>query len=412
MAKKSIADVEVRGRRALMRVDFNVPQDADGRIADDRRIRMAIPTMRRILEGGGRLVLISHLGRPKGDDPRADARWTLAPVAARLGELLGESAAFAGDCVGPPAESAVAALADGACCLLENLRFHKAERITDEAAARDPALREEKDAFARALASLADLYVNDAFGACHRDNASMVAVPAMMDGSPRVAGLLLERELRYLDGALNRPKRPFVAVVGGKKVSDKMAVIETLLGKCDRVLIGGAMAFTFMRANGRETGASLVEEERIEAARRLQAIGGERLVLPRDVVAARAIKAGAERGVFEGDVPEGMAGLDIGPESAARFSQIIAGAKTIAWNGPMGVFETKPFDAGTLAVAEALARATKGGATTVVGGGDSAAAVEAAGLGAEVSHVSTGGGASLEFMEGKSFRAVELLDDA
>lgn len=412
MAKKSIADVEVRGRRALMRVDFNVPQDADGRVTDDRRIRMALPTTRRVLDGGGRLVLISHLGRPKGDDPRADARWTLAPVAARLGELLGASVAFAGDCVGPPAEGAVAALADGECCLLENLRFHGAERITDEAAARDPALREEKDAFARALASLADLYVNDAFGACHRDDASMVALPAMMAGAPRVAGLLLERELRYLDGALNRPKRPFVAVVGGKKVSDKMRVIETLLGKCDRVLIGGAMAFTFMRANGRKTGASLVEEERTETARRLQAIGGGRLVLPRDVVAARALEAGAERGVFGGDLPEGMMGLDIGPESAARFSRIIAGARTVAWNGPMGVFETKPFDAGTLAVARALARATGSGATTVVGGGDSAAAVEAAGLGEQVSHVSTGGGASLEFMEGRPFRALEMLDDA
>ena len=412
MTKKSIADVEVRGRRALMRVDFNVPRDGNGRIADDRRIRMALPTIRRILEGGGRLVLVSHLGRPKGEDPRADAEWTLRPVAARLEALLGESVAFAEDCVGPSAEGAVAALADGECCLLENLRFHKAERIKDEAAARDAALRGEKDAFARKLASLADVYVNDAFGACHRDNASMVAVPEMMAGKPRVAGFLLTKELRYLGAALNRPKRPFVAIIGGKKVSDKMMVIEALLEKCDRVLIGGAMAFTFMRANGQRAGASLVEEDRIDAARRLQAIGGDRLVLPRDVAAARALEEGAEFEISERGIPEGLMGLDIGPETARRFSQIIAGAKTIAWNGPMGVFETKPFDAGTLAVAEALARATKNGATTVVGGGDSAAAVEAAGLSEAVSHVSTGGGASLEFMEGKSFRAVEILDDS
>ena len=411
MTKKSISDLEVRGKRVLMRVDFNVPQDVNGRIADDRRIRMALPTINHILSGGGRLVLMSHLGRPTGDGPQADGKWTLRPIAERLEALLGKSVGFAGDCVGPAAESAAAALGDGECCLLENLRFHKAEQIKDKAAAQDEAQRREKDAFAQGLASLADVYVNDAFGTCHRDNASMLTVPQMMAGKPRVAGFLLEKELQYLGGALNEPKRPFLAIIGGKKVSDKMMVIETLLGKCDRVLIGGAMVYTFMRANGQETGTSLVEEDRIEVAARLQSLGGEKLVLPTDVIAARAIEEGAPFKVFQGEIPEGLMGLDIGPESARRFSGMILGAKTIVWNGPMGVFEVKPFDGGTFAVADALAEATKNGATTVIGGGDSAAAIEMAGLSKEVSHVSTGGGASLEFMEGKSFQAVEILDD-
>ncbi|MCY3822867.1 MAG: phosphoglycerate kinase [Nitrospinae bacterium] len=411
MTKKSISDIDVRGKRVLMRVDFNVPQDANGRIADDRRIRMALPTINHILNGGGRLVLMSHLGRPTGDGPEADARWTLAPIADRLEELLDKSVVFAEDCVGPPAESAVAALEDGECCLLENLRFHKAEQIKDKAAAQDEVQRRKKDAFAQGLASLADVYVNDAFGTCHRDNASMLTVPQIMADKPRVAGFLLEKELQYLGVALDAPKRPFLAIIGGKKVSDKMMVIESLLGKCDRVLIGGAMVYTFMRANGKETGASLVEEDRVEVAARLQSFGGEKLVLPTDVIAARAIEEGASFEVFQGMIPEGLMGLDIGPESAQRFSEMISEAKTIVWNGPMGVFEVKPFDGGTFTVAHALAEATKNGATTVIGGGDSAAAIEMAGLSEQVSHVSTGGGASLEFMEGKSFQAVEILDD-
>ena len=411
MTKKSISDIDVRGKRVLMRVDFNVPQDANGRIADDRRIRMALPTINHILDGGGRLVLMSHLGRPTGDGPEADARWTLAPIAERLGELLGKSVVFAEDSVGPAAESAVASLHDGECCLLENLRFHKAEQIKDKAASRDETKRREKDDFAQGLASLGDAYVNDAFGTCHRDNASMLTAPQMMAGKPRVAGFLLEKELQYLGEALNAPERPFLAIIGGKKVSDKMMVIETLLAKCDLVIIGGAMVYTFMRANGQETGASLVEEDRVDVAARLQALGGEKLVLPTDVIAARAIEEGASFKVFQGVIPDGLMGLDIGPESARRFSELISGAKTIVWNGPMGVFEVKPFDVGTFTVANALAEATKNGATTVIGGGDSAAAIEMAGLSAQVSHVSTGGGASLEFMEGKSFQAVEILDD-
>ena len=411
MTKKSISDIDVRGKRVLMRVDFNVPQDANGRIADDRRIRMALPTINHILDNGGRLVLMSHLGRPTGEGPQADARWTLRPIAERLEVLLGKSVVFAANCVGPDAEHAASTLKDGECCLLENLRFHKAEQIKDKAASKDEVKRREKDAFAQGLASLADVYVNDAFGTCHRDNASMLTVPQMMAEKPRVAGFLLEKELQYLGEALNAPKRPFLAIIGGKKVSDKMMVIETLLGKCDRVLIGGAMVYTFMRANGQETGASLVEEDRIEVAARLQTLGGEKLVLPTDVVTAREIEEGAPFEVFQGKIPEGLMGLDIGPESARRFSDMISGAKTIVWNGPMGVFEVKPFDGGTFTVAHALAEATKNGATTVIGGGDSAAAIEMAGLSQQVSHVSTGGGASLEFMEGKSFQAVEILDD-
>ncbi len=411
MTKKSISDIDVRGKRVLTRVDFNVPQDANGCIVDDRRIRMALPTINHILNGGGRLVLMSHLGRPTGEGPPADTRWTLAPIADRLGELLGRNVVFSKDCVGSAAESAVAALGDGECCLLENLRFHKAEQIKDKAAAEDTALREAKDTFARGLASLGDIYVNDAFGTCHRDNASMLTTPQTMAGKPRVAGFLLEKELRYLGKVLNAPERPFLAIIGGKKVSDKMMVIETLLSKSDRVLIGGAMVYTFMRANGRETGTSLVEEERIDVAARLQDLGGEKLVLPTDVVTARAIEEGAPFEVFQGVIPEGLMGLDIGPKSAKRFSEMISGARTIVWNGPMGVFEVKPFDAGTFTVAHALAEATKNGATSVIGGGDSAAAIEIAGLGKQVSHVSTGGGASLEFMEGKSFHAVEILDD-
>ena len=411
MTKKSISNLEVRGKRVLMRVDFNVPQDENGRIADDRRIRMALPTINHILGGGGRLILMSHLGRPKGEDPKIDKKWTLRPIAERLEALLGKSVVFSEDCVGPAAESAAAALGDGECCLLENLRFHKAEQIKDKAASQDEAQRRAKNAFAQGLASLADVYVNDAFGTCHRDNASMLTVPHMMAGKPRVAGFLLEKELQYLGHALDAPKRPFLAIIGGKKVSDKMMVIETLLSKCDRVLIGGAMVYTFMKANGQNTGASLVEEDRIEVAARLQSLGGEKLVLPTDIVAARAIEKGAEFEVFQGEIPDGLMGLDIGPESARRFSQMISGAKTIVWNGPMGVFEVKPFDVGTFTVADALVEATKNGATTVIGGGDSAAAIEMAGLSEEVSHVSTGGGASLEFMEGKSFQAVEILDD-
>jgi phosphoglycerate kinase len=411
MAKKTIADVDVKGKRVLMRVDFNVPQDASGTITDDRRIRMALPSIEHVLRSGGRLILASHLGRPEGKDPQADRKWTLAPAAKWLTELLGQEVLFSGQTVGPEAERMVASLKDGQCCLLENVRFHRAEQIKDKDAARDPALRAEKDEFARQLAGMADVYVNDAFGTCHRDNASMLTVPQQMGGKPKVVGFLVEKELQYLGDALNRPQRPFVAILGGKKVSDKIAVIEALLNKCDTVLIGGAMQYTFMLAQGRKTGGSLVEPDKADEARRLMELGGRKLRLPLDIVCASELKKDVETKIVEGDVPDGLSGFDIGPKTIEAYRQIIAGARTVAWNGPMGVFEVPPFDRGTRAIAEALVEATGKGAVTVIGGGDSAAAVEQAGLSEMVTHVSTGGGASLEFMEGRPFKAVEVLDE-
>jgi len=409
MAKKTIADLDVKGKRVLMRVDFNVPQDEAGRITDDRRIRMALPSIQHVLDGGGRLILMSHLGRPKGTP---DPKYTLAPVAKRLGELIGRKVTMAPDSVGDEVRTIAADLADGQCCLLENLRFHAAETIKDKDAAADPKLREKKDSFAQQLADMADVYVNDAFGTCHRDNASMLTVPQLMKGKPRVVGYLVKKELDYLGEALNRPKHPFVAILGGKKVSDKIGVIKALLDKCDAVLIGGAMNFTFMKAAGLSTGDSLVEADKVDEAKQLRAMGGDKLKLPTDVVAAAELKEGVDTQVIEGDIPDGLQGLDIGPKTTRAYVEQIASAKTVAWNGPMGVFEVKPFDKGTLAIAHALVDATAKGAVTVVGGGDSAAAVEQAGLTDKVSHVSTGGGASLEFMEGKPFKAIDVLDDA
>ncbi len=412
MAKKTIAAVNVKGKRVLMRVDFNVPQDETGAITDDARIRKALPTIQHVLKNGGRLILMSHLGRPEGKDPVADKPWTLTPAAKRLGELLGQPVLMAPDCVGPEVEKMVAGMKDGQCCLLENVRFHAAEQIKDKKAKDDPALKEKKESFARQLAALADVYVNDAFGTCHRDNASMLTVPQMMAGKPRVVGFLVEKELKYLGDALNNPKRPFVAILGGKKVSDKIGVIEALLSKCDTVLIGGAMQYTFMLAAGKKVGNSLVEADKVDEARRLMKLGGDRLKLPIDVVAAKELKEGVATQVFDGDIPDGMQGLDIGPKTVAEYKKIVAAAKTVAWNGPMGVFEIKPFDVGTMAIAQAMAEATARGAITVIGGGDSASAVGQAGLEEKMTHVSTGGGASLEFMEGKPFKAVEVLDEA
>ncbi|UCD28760.1 MAG: phosphoglycerate kinase [Planctomycetota bacterium] len=414
MAKKTIADVDVKSKRVLMRVDFNVPQDDSGAITDDRRIRMALPSIRKVLDGGGRLILMSHLGRPKGKDPEADKKWTLAPAAKRLGELLNQEVIFAPDCVGSEVEKIVAGMTDGQCCLLENVRFHAAEQIKDKDAAKDSTLREQKDGFARQMADMADVYVNDAFGTCHRDNASMLTVPQQMQGKPRVVGFLVEKELKYLGEALNNPQRPFVAILGGKKVSDKIGVIEALLGKCDAVLIGGAMNFTFMCAQGRSPGKSMiiVEKDKIGEARHLLELGGSKLKLPVDFVAATDLKEGIETQLIEGDLPDDLRGFDIGPKTCKAYSEIVTNARTIVWNGPMGVFEIKPFDVGTIAIAQVVAETTDGGAISVIGGGDSALAVDKAGLSEKMSHVSTGGGASLEFMEGKSFAAVEVLDDA
>ena len=411
MAKKTIADVDVKGKRVLMRVDFNVPQDDKGNITDDNRIVKALPSIQHVIKNGGRLILMSHLGRPEGKDRAADAPYTTKPAADRLGQLLGKPVAFAKEAVGPEAEKAVAALKDGDVLMLENMRFYAAEQIKDKKAKDDPALKTEKETFAKQLAAFGDVYVNDAFGTCHRDNASMLTVPQQMAGKPRVVGFLVEKELQYLGEALNNPKRPFVAILGGKKVSDKIGVIEALLGKCDMVLIGGAMNYTFMLAKGQKTGASLVEPDKVDEAKRLLQLGGSKLKLPIDVMAANELKAGVATRVVEGDVPDGMQGFDIGPKTIAEYKKLIASAKTVVWNGPMGVFEIPPFDKGTNEVAQTLVEATAKGAITVIGGGDSASAIEKAGLSDKVSHVSTGGGASLEFMEGKPFKAVEVLDD-
>jgi phosphoglycerate kinase len=409
MAKRTVEQVEFQGQRVLMRADFNVPLDGERNITDDRRIRGALPTIQRILAGGGRLMLMSHLGRPDG---KPDAKYSLAPVARRLGELLGQDVPLAPDCIGGDVAKMAETLAPGGCMVLENLRFHAAETIKDKKAKDDPALRAAKDTFAQALADMADVYVNDAFGTCHRDNASMLTVPQRMGDKPKVVGYLIQKELRFLGDALSAPARPFVVVLGGAKVSDKIGVIERLATLCDAILIGGAMAYTFMAAAGLATGKSLVEQDFVAEAKRLHELAGEKLKLPTDHVVAQELAAGAEHQVTEGAVPEGWMGLDIGPQTIAAYEEIIGGAKTIAWNGPMGVFETPPFDKGTLSVARAVAVATDAGAISIIGGGDSAAAVDVAGLAERMSHVSTGGGASLEFMEGKAFAPLDVLDEA
>ena len=400
MAKKSVASIDPAGKTVLVRVDFNVPQDESGAITDDRRIRMALPTIRSIVERGGRAVLMSHLGRPAGKG--FEAEFSLAPVAKRLGELLGSPVDLASDTGGPDSQAKARALSAGGVLVLENVRFNKGEKKGDD------------KAYVDGLAGLADAYVNDAFGTCHRTEASMHAVPVAMKamGKAAVSGFLVEKEIQYLADAIARPKRPFVAILGGKKVSDKIAVITNLLSICDHVLIGGAMAYTFSLAQGGKTGKSLVEPDKVELARALLAKGGGKLVLPGDTHCADDFSASANKRVVKaGEIPDGFEGLDIGPETATRYAGIIRGAGTVVWNGPMGVFEMPPFDAGTKAVAAAVAEATAHGAVTIIGGGDSAAAVEQLGYADRVSHVSTGGGASLEMLEGKAFETVAVLDD-
>ena len=408
MAKRTVADIDFSGKRVLMRADFNVPLDDAGNITDDRRIKGAIPSMKTILDGGGRLILMSHLGRPKG---KPDSRFSLAPVARRLRKLLDQDVKLAPDCIGPEVRAMAEGLPDGECMVLENLRFHEAETIKDKEARDDLTLRRKKDEFASALAGLADAYVNDAFGTCHRDNASMLTVPQFMEGKPRVVGALIQKELKFLGEAVAHPQRPFVVVLGGAKVSDKIGVIENLLPKCDTVLVGGAMAYTFQAAAGVPTGRSLVEPDFLEEAKRLKALGGDKLKLPVDSVVAAKVSSAAEVRTVTGAIPEGLMGLDIGPATIRIYEDVIASAKTVAWNGPMGVFETPPFDRGTLSIAQAVARATDQGAVTIIGGGDSAAAIDAAGLSEKMTHISTGGGASLEFLEGKAFAPIDVLDD-
>jgi phosphoglycerate kinase len=395
MAKKSISDVDCRGKVVLMRVDFNVPQDDLGAITDDRRIRMAIPSIESVLSRGGKLVLMSHLGRPKGKGPEPE--FTLRPAAVRLAELLGKPVHFAEDTVGPDAEAKVKALRDGEVVVLENVRFNPGEK-------------DGEATYSQRLASWGDIYCNDAFGTCHRAEASMVAVPLAMGTKPKVVGFLVAKEIQYLSDTISNPHRPFVAILGGAKVSDKIKVIKNLLGVCDSVLIGGAMAYTFSLAQGGHVGKSLVEKDKVELAKELIAAGGKKLVLPTDTHCGDAFSSNCNKKIVKaGEIPDGWEGLDIGPESAKHFASIVKGAKTVVWNGPMGVFEMPPFDEGTKAVAKAVADSHS---ISIIGGGDSAAAIEQLGFADQVTHVSTGGGASLSMLEGEKFKAVEILDEA
>ncbi|HEV2104140.1 MAG TPA: phosphoglycerate kinase [Candidatus Eisenbacteria bacterium] len=395
-AKKTVRDLECDGRRVLVRVDYNVPV-AGGEVTDDTRIAASMPTLRYLLQKGARLVLMSHLGRPKGGpDPRASLR----PVRTRLARLLRQDVAWADDCVGAAAEAAAGALAPGGVLLLENLRFHAEEEKNDPG-------------FSQALARLGDAYVNDAFGTAHRAHASTVGVTRHLH--PAVAGFLMQKELDYLGRALEQPRRPFVAVLGGAKISGKIDVITALLARVDRLLVGGAMMFTFLKARGRSVGRSLVEDDRLEAARAVLADAARRnveLVLPVDCLAATAPDGSAPARVRAVEqIAADEMGVDIGPQTVSLFAGKLADAKTVVWNGPMGIFEVPAFATGTLAVAAACAPLREQGAVTVVGGGDSVAAVQQSGLGERFSHLSTGGGATLEFLEGRELPGVAALDD-
>jgi len=392
MRVKTVDQIEVNNKTVLMRVDFNVPLE-NGKITDDRRITQALPTIRNILDRGGKLILMSHLGRPKGGP---EPKYSLAPVAERLGALLGKPVGFVEESIGPAVEKAAAELKPGEALLLENLRFHKEEEKNDPN-------------FSRQLAKLADIYINDAFGTAHREHASTFGVPQLLSDKPRGIGFLIQKELKFLGDAIAHPQRPFVAILGGAKVSDKINVIERLLEKADTLLIGGAMAYTFFLAQGKKVGKSLVEPDKVELARKLLEKAGGKIQLPVDNVIAAEMTDSARTQVVEGDIPADLEGFDIGPKTIERYRAQIAQAKTIIWNGPMGVFEKKPFAAGTQAIAQAVADATRAGATTIIGGGDSAAAIEQMGLADQVNHVSTGGGASLEFLENGHFSTLDIL---
>ena len=387
MSTLSIRDLDLQGKRVFMRVDFNVPLTNNGKeITSDKRIKASLPSIRYALDHGAGLVLASHLGRPKG---KPNPEMSLAPVAQRLGELLGSPVTMAPDCVGPAVEAMLPK--PGEVLLLENLRFHPEEEKNDPG-------------FSKQLAALCDIYVNDAFGSAHRAHASTVGmIPFVKQAA---AGLLMEKELEYLTKATRNPARPCIAILGGAKVSDKIEVIENLIKIVDRILIGGAMAYTFLRARGESTGKSLVEEDKLDLARDLMAKAGAKLMLPVDHVVAAEIRAGVATEVVE-KVPEGKMGLDIGPRTVWAYKEVISGAKTIIWNGPMGVFETPPFDWGTVELAKAVAES---GAISVVGGGDSEKAIKSAGVADKISHISTGGGASLEFLAGIELPGVAALD--
>lgn len=401
MAKKTIENTVVAGKRVLIRVDFNVPLDGDT-ITDDRRIVAAIPTIKSVIDRGGKAILMSHLGRPEGKG--YEEKFSMAPVAARLADLLGKNVTIPAEtCKDPAIAVAVDNMNDGEVVLLENLRFHGCEKRCESE-------------FAQQLAGLADIYVNDAFGTCHREHASMVGVPEAMGNKPKVAGFLVEKEIAYLSDALANPGRPFTVILGGAKVSDKLPAIENLLPKADHILIGGAMAYTFLKALGHSVGTSIVEDSMIGEAKRIIELAAESktdLHFPEDHICSTVFSESAgDIEVCDDQIKDGFMGLDIGPKTSNRYSQIIKDSKTVIWNGPMGVFEWMPFKIGTQLIAEAVADATSNnGAVTIVGGGDSAAAAEKFGVAGRLSHVSTGGGASLEMLEGKTFKAVELLDN-
>lgn len=402
MPKKTVANLseaDLAGKRVLVRVDFNVPLDkATGKITDDTRIRAALPTIQDLTKKGAKVILCSHMGRPDG---QVKENLRLTPVAVRLSELLGQEVKMCDDCIGDSVTSAIAELKNGDVALLENLRFHKEEEENDPE-------------FAKALAANADLYVNDAFGTAHRAHGSTEGVTHYL--KPSVAGYLIEKELNYLQNAIENPQRPLAAIIGGSKVSSKIGVIETLLEKCDKLLIGGGMVFTFYKARGLSVGKSLVEEDKLELAKSLEAKAKEKgvaLLLPTDVVVADKFAADANaQTVSVENIPDGWMGLDIGPDSVKFFQEALAECKSVLWNGPMGVFEIDKFAVGTEAIAHTLADLTKKGTTTIIGGGDSVAAVEKVGVADQMSHISTGGGASLELLEGKVLPGIEALDEA
>jgi len=406
VSKKTLANLssaDLSGRRVLVRVDFNVPVDDHGKITDDTRIRAALPTIQYLTSNGAKVILASHFGRPKGDDfaARVTDKFRLTPVGDRLAEVLGKPVVKTDDCIGDDVAAKVAAMNNGDVLLLENVRFHpEEEKNTPE--------------FAKQLASIADLYVNDAFGTAHRAHASTEGVTHYL--KPAVAGFLIEKELKYLQAAVDAPVRPLAAIIGGSKVSSKITVIEALLDKVNKLFVGGGMIFTFYKARGLSVGKSLVEEEFLDLARTLEAKAKEKgveLLLPTDVVVADKFAPDAEsQTVSVEGIPNGWMGLDIGPDSVKVFQAALGDVKTVIWNGPMGVFEFDKFAVGTDAIAHTLAGLTKTGTTTIIGGGDSVAAVEKAGLADQMSHISTGGGASLELLEGKELPGIAALDDA
>ncbi len=415
MATRTIADIDVADKRVLMRVDFNVPL-TDGTVGNDRRIVMALPTIKHALDAGAKLVLMSHLGRPKGKG--FEEEFSMKQVAERLAEHLGRDVKLGpAEVVGDETEKLAADMNSGDVLLLENLRFHAGETMPDKAKKNpDGKLTDQQQQvhreFSEALGKLGEVYVNDAFGTCHRSHASMVGAARAIQarGGSAVAGFLVEKEIKYLGEAVADPTRPFVAILGGAKVSDKIKLIANLLKKVDRILIGGAMAYTLLRARGVEVGDSRVEADQVDEMRPLLEKAGDQIMLPCDHIATDDFDSGKPSPVDTESIPSGLMGMDIGPETVEAFGKEITDARTVVWNGPMGVFERDDYASGTRAVAEAVARATDAGAVSIIGGGDSAAAVEQMGLGEKMSHVSTGGGASLEFLEGKPLPGVEVLE--